>query len=186
MARAQGARARMALAFETTYGTPPGSGYTRMPFASATLGAEQPLLNSELLGYGRDPLAPVKDVAVDTWTKIGINNTDYNDQSAFDAGNNRFVAPVADTYLFGATLLYKVNSSTTARMRGRLVLNGTTEIRGSRGEIPGDHVSEATALWLQTMVVLGAGDTVELQGTFRAADGYFAADHTSFWGCKVG
>lgn len=61
MARAQGARARMALAFETTYGTPPGSGYTRMPFASATLGAEQPLLNSELLGYGRDPLAPIKD-----------------------------------------------------------------------------------------------------------------------------
>src|SRR5690606_39839154 len=45
MARAQGARARMALAFETTYGTPPGSGYTRMPFASATLGAEQPLLD---------------------------------------------------------------------------------------------------------------------------------------------
>src|SRR5690606_22935818 len=55
------ARARMALAFETTYGTAPASGYTRMPFASTSLGAEQPLLNSELLGYGRDPLAPVKD-----------------------------------------------------------------------------------------------------------------------------
>lgn len=125
-------------------------------------------------------------VAVDTWTKIGINNTDYNDQGAFDAGNNRFVAPVAGTYLFGATLLYKVNSSTTARMRGRLVLNGTTEIRGSFGEISGAHASEATALWLQTMVPLAQGDTVELQGTFRAADGYFAADHTSFWGVKVG
>ena len=61
MARAHGARAQMALAFETTYGTPPASGYTRMPFASATLGAEQPLLNSELLGYGRDPLPPIKD-----------------------------------------------------------------------------------------------------------------------------
>ena len=61
MARAQGARAQMALAFETTYGTPPASGFTRMPFASATLGAEQLLLNSELLGYGRDPLAPIKD-----------------------------------------------------------------------------------------------------------------------------
>ena len=125
-------------------------------------------------------------VAVDTWTKIGINNTDYNDQGAFDAANNRFVAPVAGTYLFAATLLYKVNSSTTARMRGRLVLNGSTEIRGSFGEISGAHASEATALWLQTMVGLAPGDTVELQGTFRVADGYFAADHTSFWGCKIG
>ena len=39
---------------------------------------------------------------------------------------------------------------------------------------------------LQSLVALAAGDTVELQGNFRVADGYFAADHTSFWGCKVG
>jgi hypothetical protein len=39
----------------------PASGFTRMPFASTTLGAEQPLLASELLGYDRDPLAPIKD-----------------------------------------------------------------------------------------------------------------------------
>ena len=61
MARAQGARAQMALAFETVYGAPPVGGFTRMPFASASLGAEQPLITSELLGYGRDPLAPIKD-----------------------------------------------------------------------------------------------------------------------------
>jgi len=61
MARAQGARSLMAAAFETTYGTAPASGYMQMPFASASLGAEQPLLSSELLGYGRDPLAPIKD-----------------------------------------------------------------------------------------------------------------------------
>ena len=61
MARAQGARAQMALAFENTYGTPPASGFTRMPFATASLGAEQPLQTSELLGYGRDPLEPIKD-----------------------------------------------------------------------------------------------------------------------------
>lgn len=61
MGRAQGARALMALAFETTYGTSPASGFTKMPFATASLGAEQPLLASELLGYGRDPLAPIKD-----------------------------------------------------------------------------------------------------------------------------
>ena len=59
-------------------------------------------------------------------------------------------------------------------------------IRGSRGEISAAHVSEATALWLQAMVSLTAGDTVELQGNFRAADGYFAADQTSFWGAKIG
>ena len=50
MARAQGARAQMALAFETGYGTPPGSGYTQMPFITSSLAAEQPLLASELLG----------------------------------------------------------------------------------------------------------------------------------------
>ena len=54
MARAQGARAQMALAFEMTYGTPPVGGFTKMPFASRSLESEQPLLNSELLGYARD------------------------------------------------------------------------------------------------------------------------------------
>ena len=39
----------------------PVGGFTRMPFASTSLGAEQPLLNSELLGCGRDPLVPIKD-----------------------------------------------------------------------------------------------------------------------------
>ena len=58
MARAQGARAQMALAFEASYGAPPSTGFKLMPFASSSLGAEQPLLASELLGYGRDPLRP--------------------------------------------------------------------------------------------------------------------------------
>jgi len=43
-------------------------------------------------------------VGVGAWTKIAINNTDYNDQGAFDAADNHFVAPVDGTYLFGATL----------------------------------------------------------------------------------
>uniref|UniRef100_UPI0035AF2CBE phage tail tube protein n=1 Tax=Paenirhodobacter enshiensis TaxID=1105367 RepID=UPI0035AF2CBE len=63
MARAQGARSQLAVAFETVYGTAPASGFLKVPFASITLGTEQPLLDSELLGYGRDPLAPVKDAS---------------------------------------------------------------------------------------------------------------------------
>jgi hypothetical protein len=125
-------------------------------------------------------------VPLTTWTKVAINNTEVNDQGAFDAANNRFVAPVVGTYFFGASLLYKVNASTTARMNGRLVLNGSTEIKGGKGEISATHVSLATTLTLQTLVPLAPGDTVELQGYFRAADGYFAADYTTFWGCKIG
>jgi hypothetical protein len=61
MARARGARTQLAAVFESTYGTSPVSGFRRMPFASETLSEEQPLLDNELLGYGRDPLAPIKD-----------------------------------------------------------------------------------------------------------------------------
>ena len=61
MARAMGARAQMLMAYEATYGTAPATGFFKMPFARSTLGTEQPLLNSELLGYGRDPLPPVLD-----------------------------------------------------------------------------------------------------------------------------
>jgi hypothetical protein len=61
MARQPGSRTQMALAFETVYGTAPASGYRRMPFASTTLGSEQGLLPADLLGYGRDPMAPSRD-----------------------------------------------------------------------------------------------------------------------------
>jgi hypothetical protein len=61
MARQQGSRVQLALAYESLYGTPPASGYRFLPFASTTLGGAQELLASELLGYGRDPAAPLRD-----------------------------------------------------------------------------------------------------------------------------
>lgn len=51
MAGQPGARTQVAFAFESVYGTPPASGYRRMPFATTTLGSEQGLLSPELLGY---------------------------------------------------------------------------------------------------------------------------------------
>jgi len=46
-------------------------------------------------------------------------------------------------------------------------------------------VSLATILTLQTLVPLAAGDTVELQEYFRAADGYHRGSH-HLLGCKSG
>jgi len=54
------------------------------------------------------------------------------------------------------------------------------------GEISATHVSLATAIWLQTVAPFTASNTVELLGSFRVSDGYFAADQTSFWGFKIG
>ncbi len=63
MARARGANAILAAAFETVYGTPPAGGYKKLPFVSSALGEEQKLIESDLLGLGREPLPPSKDVA---------------------------------------------------------------------------------------------------------------------------
>ena len=62
MARARGANAVLCSAFEATYGTPPGSGFRKLPFVSASLGEEQGLIDSDLLGLGREPLPPSRDV----------------------------------------------------------------------------------------------------------------------------
>jgi hypothetical protein len=62
MARARGANAVMAAAFETTYGTAPVAGFKKLPFVSSALGDEQNRIASDLLGYGREPLPPSRDV----------------------------------------------------------------------------------------------------------------------------
>lgn len=62
MARQTGALVALNAAFESTYGTAPASGYRTIPFGPGSrIGASRPLLENELLGFGRDPLAPVLD-----------------------------------------------------------------------------------------------------------------------------
>jgi hypothetical protein len=62
MARAQGARAVLAAAWEASYGVPPGSSFFYLPFAACGLDSEQGLIPDDLLGLGRDPADPSLDV----------------------------------------------------------------------------------------------------------------------------
>ncbi|WP_372838672.1 phage tail tube protein [Phaeovulum sp.] len=115
MARAQGARAQMALAFETVYGTPPVGGFTRMPFASTTLGAEQPLLGNELLGFGRDPLAPIKDaVAVDGDVVVPIDAQGFGIwlKAAFGAPTTTGIGPYTHEFRSGGWSLPSMSIET--------------------------------------------------------------------------
>ena len=62
MARAYGANALLLGQFETTYGTPPVDDFMKLPFVSTNLDSEQGLIASNLLGQGRDPAQPIRDV----------------------------------------------------------------------------------------------------------------------------
>jgi len=64
MPRARGSDATMQFRRETTYGTPPATGYATLPFVSSALGATQTLIESDLLGGGRSPFDPTYDVIV--------------------------------------------------------------------------------------------------------------------------
>jgi hypothetical protein len=63
MPRAIGANCRLLMLPEATYGTAPGGDWRRMPFLTCDLGAEQPLLDADVIGVGsnRDPAAPFLD-----------------------------------------------------------------------------------------------------------------------------
>ena len=108
MARARGANAIMAAAFETTYGTPPASGYKKLPFVSSALGEEQNLIESDLLGLGREPLPPNKDVANnegDVVVPVDLRNFGYWLKLLLGAPTTTGTGPYTHTYVSGALAL---------------------------------------------------------------------------------
>lgn len=108
MARAHGARAQMALAFESTYGTAPASGYVKMPFATAGLGAAQGLIDSELVGYGRDPLPPIKDVVTvdgDVVVPVDVDGIGYWLKLLLGAPTTTGTTPKTHTFASGGLTL---------------------------------------------------------------------------------
>lgn len=65
MARAYGSNATLLLKRETAYGEQASGNFYRMPFNSSDLSSEQGLIEDAVLGYGRDPLQPLRDVIND-------------------------------------------------------------------------------------------------------------------------
>lgn len=63
--RAYGSNAVFAFKKELNYGVAPTGNYYRMPFNSCDLGSESGLISDPVLGQGRDPYAPQKDVTND-------------------------------------------------------------------------------------------------------------------------
>jgi hypothetical protein len=65
MARAYGSNASLLLKRESAYGQQASGNYYQMPFTSTDLSSEQGLIEDAVLGYGRDPLQPLRDVIND-------------------------------------------------------------------------------------------------------------------------
>jgi hypothetical protein len=72
MARAIGANSRLLMLPETVYGTAPGGNYKRLPFLTCDLGAEQPLIDADVIGLGgnRDAAAPFLDTVTVAGTAV--------------------------------------------------------------------------------------------------------------------
>jgi hypothetical protein len=65
MARSYGSSVSLLALKESVYGTKPTGNWEKFSFSSSDLSAEQNLIASELLGQGREPRAPFRDVIND-------------------------------------------------------------------------------------------------------------------------
>lgn len=131
-------------------------------------------------------------IPVDTWTKIPFNDTDYNDQAAFDAGDNEFVAPVAGLYQISAKVNYKWNAGNptgpsdpvTDAMHLRARVNGTAVDRSLvRNRNSWGMLDQSTQL--SVLLWLEPGDTVDIQVFMAELDAYVEANTNFFSGFRV-
>ncbi len=65
MSRSYGTAAQLLILKESTYGVAPSGNYEKMSFFSTTISADQPLINDPLLGIGREPRTPFRDIMKD-------------------------------------------------------------------------------------------------------------------------
>jgi hypothetical protein len=123
-------------------------------------------------------------IAANTWTKVQFNVANHNDQGDFIAGNNRFVAPFAGTYLIGAKWRFKANAAVPTQLLTRLYKNGSA-LAYTEAHSAGTVVTLATMLQTQTVLKLTAGDYIELFAFMATNDGYVDDDNAVFYGARI-
>ena len=122
-------------------------------------------------------------IAANTWTKVQFNNTDSNDQSAFDAGNNRFAAPFDGVYVLGFSLRFKANATVPTKVIAAFYKNGAELGRGRA--VSGAPVDDVTTFNLTALTALAASDLIDVRVNFATNDGYVESDQSHFWGHYV-
>ncbi len=108
MARAYGARAQLLAKFETTYGAAPTGNYDKLPFVSSGLGAAQNLIESDLIGQGREPLIASRDVIDvdgDIVVPVDLRNIGQWLKALLGAPVTTGTGPFTHTYVSGAPAL---------------------------------------------------------------------------------
>jgi hypothetical protein len=105
MPRAIGANCRLLVRPETTYGTQATGNYRQVPFLSCDLGAEQPLLDADVIGVGssRDPAAPFLDtVTVQGQAVVPIDLVNIGHWLRLLLGASRVQTPASPPPLAGS------------------------------------------------------------------------------------
>lgn len=93
---------------EATYGTTPATGFKKLPFVSSTLGEERPLIEDDQLGFGREGLDPVQDVATndgDLVVPVDVAAIGFWLKGFFGAAAVTGTGPYTHTFQSGAAAL---------------------------------------------------------------------------------
>lgn len=176
MARARGANAVLAFAYESIYGTPPGSGFFKLPFVSSSMGEQQKLIASNLLGFGREPQEPAQDIVTndgDVVVPLDLRNIGYWLKLLF--GSDTVTAGVAATGSFafsaqptaGATITIGGAPWTfvSASPTGDESLIGADLATTLANAVQGLNASATPALAAQTYALNLDGNTIEITST---------------------
>ena len=106
MARAYGWNTKLLLVYESAYGTSPGGNFQTLPFIECDLGAEQGLIEDDVLGLGRDPQAPSRDlvrVAGQIVVPLDVRALGWWLKLVLDAPTTTGAGPYTHTFVSGVT-----------------------------------------------------------------------------------